>query len=90
MPILALYNSLIHGIKTQQGDLRYLEPNTPEMIPITSTEGDGSNPIDILDIMTQHLKRASGVSDQTIQDLMSPLTLGTKRVAFTPRIGRRR
>lgn len=91
IPILALYNSLIRGIKTQQGDLRFVEPNASGMATIENTVGnDGPSSVDILDIMTQHLKRASGAPDQTIQDLMSPFNLGAKRVAFTPRIGRRR
>lgn len=79
-PRLALYNSLIRGINTQEGDLR-LAPS------YESTDNVGESTLDYLDTLTQQLQRSTR-SDEPLHELIFSGS-GVKRVAFTPRIGRR-
>lgn len=91
-PLLALYNSLIRGINTREGDL-IMSPSIVESPLILSGENiDGSNSLDYLDMMAPNLKRDFRAGfDRTLEDIItSSPNHGSKRVAFTPRIGRRR
>lgn len=92
VPLLALYSTIIRGISAGDGDLR-MSPSIVEAPLISSGESiNGPSSLDFLDMMTQQLKRAHrSASDRTLQDMInSSPVFGAKRVAFTPRIGRRR
>lgn len=82
--MLALIGNMLRGISSQGGSLR-LTPSSGEPIGRSLYEPDLDEG-HLMELVARQLKRAT----RSPQEPLNPLELlgGSKRVAFTPRIGR--